>query len=88
MTELELMNAVELHHFWDDEINALADRAEKLVKKFNSTPANDNEAKNKLIITANINTYKNLSKVTLCYFAKVFCILEFMFAVIISFSES
>ncbi len=49
MTELELMNAGELHHFWDDEINALAARAEKLVEKFNATSANDDETKNKII---------------------------------------
>lgn len=49
MTELELMNAGELHHFWDDEINELAARAEKLVEKFNSTPATDDEARNKII---------------------------------------
>ncbi len=49
MTELELMNAGELHHCWDDEINALAFRAQELVEKFNSTPANDDKTKYEII---------------------------------------
>lgn len=36
MTELELMNAGELHHFCDEEINELAFKGQELVEKFNS----------------------------------------------------
>ena len=39
MTELELMNAGELHHFWDDEINQLAARAQELVEKYKNLPS-------------------------------------------------
>lgn len=49
MTELELMNAGELHHFGDDEINKLASKAKELVEKFNTTPANDDERKATII---------------------------------------
>ena len=49
MTELELMNAGELHHFFDDEINKLASRSQELVGKFNSTPSNDDETKAEIL---------------------------------------
>ena len=45
MTELEHMNAGELHCFYDEEINELALRAQELVEKYNAIPVNDDEAK-------------------------------------------
>lgn len=41
MTELELMNAGELHYFDDKEINELSLRAQELIEKYNAVPAND-----------------------------------------------
>lgn len=49
MTELELMNAGELHRFDDKEIDELAFRAQKLIEKYNSVPANDEEARTEIL---------------------------------------
>ena len=49
MTELELMNAGELHYFYDDEINELASRAQELVEKYNCVPAKDGEARAEIL---------------------------------------
>ena len=72
MTELELMNAGELHHFWDDEINQLAARAQELVDKYNSTPANDDETKAKIIkeLLGKIGDYSCVNQPFHCDYGK------------------
>jgi maltose O-acetyltransferase len=49
MTELELMNAGELHHCDAKEIRELLNRAQLLLEKFNSAPANDNHARTEIL---------------------------------------
>lgn len=49
MTELELMNAGELHHFDDKEINELTFRAQNLIEKYNAVPANDDDARTEIL---------------------------------------
>lgn len=49
MTELELMNAGELHFFDDEEINNLSRRAQELIEQYNSTAANDDNTRTKIL---------------------------------------
>ena len=49
MTDLELMNAGELHHFDDKEINELAFRAQELIERYDSVPANDYDTRTELL---------------------------------------
>ena len=50
MTEIELMNAGELHHFNDEEINALSYRAQELLEQYNATAANDESARTEILM--------------------------------------
>lgn len=72
MTELELMNAGELHHFWDEEINELAFKAQELVEKFNSTPANDDKAKGEILkeLLGKIGDYSFINQPFHCDYGK------------------
>lgn len=49
MTELELMNAGELHYFCDEEIDAIAFKAQELIERFNAAPANDEATRKEIL---------------------------------------
>lgn len=72
MTELELMTAGELHHFWDDEINALASTAQELIEKFNATPASDDKTQNEILraLLGKIGDYSFIKQPFHCDYGK------------------
>lgn len=49
MTEKELMLAGKLHHFEDDELNTIAERAQLLIEQYNSTAADDEQKRTEII---------------------------------------
>lgn len=49
MTEMELMNAGELHFYDDEEINKLSCRAQELTEQYNSAAANDDAARTEIL---------------------------------------
>lgn len=49
MTDLELMNAGELHFFDDEEINRLSCRAQELIDRYNATAANDDSTRAEIL---------------------------------------
>ncbi|MBQ8538571.1 MAG: sugar O-acetyltransferase [Ruminococcus sp.] len=72
MTELELMLAGELHHFCDEQIDKLGFKAQDLVEKFNSAPANDSETQNKIIkeLLGKIGDYSFIKQPFHCDYGK------------------
>jgi maltose O-acetyltransferase len=49
MTDLELMNAGELHYFDDEEINRLSHRAKELIERYNAAAANDDSTRTAIL---------------------------------------
>lgn len=49
MKEIELMEAGKLHYFNDAEIDKLSQKAQLLLERYNSTPANDDEARTHIL---------------------------------------
>ena len=49
MTDLELMNAGELHHCDDKEIQESISKAQELIEKYNSVPINDYDTRTELL---------------------------------------